>query len=254
MKKHNYRTHIKIVFNIIVFLTFIFLAQTRQASGESWQGKKVNCDHEELLKIVNMSNDRIKFLEREQSKIPRLVKSAIDNILSMVIERKLKGLEAELKAEFGVQLGTLEGDVHERIKIIEKNTGEALNNLSESLKDEIIVQFLGRDMEIAASLSELKKELKTRDKGVTVLHASSNDNYLNGKETVLKSEESPVYGYQESPQEESKKNLLLISRMFEYLDEKDREIASISKRLKSLEAFAVENMNPIKSSQNRMME
>lgn len=254
MKKYNDRTSIKILFNIIVFLTVIFLTQAEQASGESRQRKKVKCDYEELLKIVSMSNDRIKFLEREQSKTPRLVKSAIDNILAMVIERKLKELEAELKAEFDVQFGTLEVDVSERIKIIEENAEKALNNLSESLKDEIIIQFLGRDMEIAASLSELKKELKTRDKGVTALHAASNDNYLNGKETVLKSEESLVYGYQESLQEESKKNLLLISQMFVYLDEKDREIASIAERLKSLEAFAVESMNPIKASQNRMIE
>ncbi len=265
MKKYNYRTSIKTVFNVIVILTVFFLTQTGQASEEFLQGKKVNCDYDELLEIVDISNDRIRFLEKEQSKIPRLVKSAIDNILATVIERKVKGLEGELKselrtletdleAEFGVQLGTLEVDVSERIKIVEENTGEALINLSESLKDEITVQFLGRDMKIATSLSELKKELKKRDKEVTASQAASNNNYLKGKETALKSEESLVYGYQESPQEESKNNLLLISQMFEYLDEKDREIASLSERLKSLEAFAVGSMNPIKASQNRMME
>lgn len=247
MKKYIDRTSIKIVFHMIVFLTVFFLTQTGQASGESLSGKKINCDYEELLRIVNMSNDRIEVLEKEQSKTPRLVKSAIDNILATVIERKLKGLEAYLKSELRTLESDLEADVSERIKIVEENAEEAL-------KDEIIIQLLGRDMKIAASFSELKKELKIRGKGVTELHAASNDNYLNEKETVLKSEELPVYGYQKSPQEESKETLLLISQMFEYLDEKDREIASLSERLKSLEAFAVERMNPTKASQNRMME
>ncbi len=248
MKRFNYNPGIKTIFSRIVCLAVFFLIQAGQASGESLQGKKVNCNYEELQRIVTLSNDRIRFLEKEQSKIPRLVKSAIENILATVMERKVKGLEAELKSELRSLESDLEADVSERIKIIEKNRGEALDNLSESLKDEIILQLLARDMEIATSLSELK------DEEVVASQAASNDNYLNGGDIVLKPEELPVYSYQESPQEENRKNILLISQMFEYLDEKDREIASLSERLKSLEAFTVERMNPIKASQNRMME
>jgi hypothetical protein len=152
------------------------------------------------------------------------------------MERKVKGLEAALKSELRSLELDLEADVSERIKIIEKNRGEALDNLSESLKDEIILQLLARDMEIATSLSELK------DEEVIASQPLLHDNYLNEKETVLKPEELPVYSYQESPKEESKNNILLISQMFEYLDEKDREIASLSERLKFLEAFAAEGM------------
>ncbi len=254
MKRFNYSPGIKTIFSRIACLAVFFLIQAGQASGESLQGKKVNCNYEELQRIVTLSNDRIRFLEKEHSKIPRLVQSAIDNILATVMERKVKGLEAELRRELRTLESHLGADVSERIKIIEKNRREALDNLSESLKDEIILQLLARDMKIATSLAELKKEFKKRDEEVVASQAASNDNYLNGGDMALKPEELPVYSYQERPQEENRKNILLISQMFEYLDEKDREIASLSERLKSLEAFTVERMNPIKASQNRMME
>lgn len=266
MGKYNYRKKLIAILNVMLLLNFFLLIHTEKVSGESLQKKNVNYGFEELEEIFNRYNDRIKSLESEQSKIPRLVKSAIDNILATVIEQKVKELkgelkselrtlETDLKSELGDQVGTLEVNLSDKIKVVEESTEKALNTLSETLKDEMIVQFLGRDMKIASTLTELKKELGKRDKEVSaVLPIVSNDSHTNGEEGAMKSEESTIYGYQNNLQEENKQNLLLISQMFEYLDEKDKDIASLSKRLAALEAFSVESMNPTKASQNRMME
>ena len=111
------------------------------------------------------------------------------------------------------QVGALEVTLSDKIKVLKENTEKALHTLSETLKDEMIVQLLGRDMKIASTLTALKKELKKRDKEVSVaLLIVSNDSYTNGKEGAMKSEESIIYGYQNNLQEEREQNFSLFLR------------------------------------------
>ena len=266
MGKCTYRKNMIVILNTMLLLIFLLFTQTEQVSGESLQKESENYGSEEFQEINNRYNDRISFLESEQRKIPGLVKSAIDNVLATVIERKVKelegrlknelrALEMDLKSELGDQVGTLDVNLSDKIKVVEENTEKALNTLSETLKDEMIVQFLGRDMEIASTLTELKKELERGDNEVAAaLPVVSKDSQAEGKESAMKSEEPTIYGYQNNLQEESKQSLLLISQMFEYLDEKDREIASLSKRLSVLEASSDENMQPGKGDSKKKME
>jgi hypothetical protein len=138
---------------------------------------------------------------------------------------------------------------------LEKNTEKAMKTLRQSLQDEIAMQLLGRDMEMAVNFSNGEEEVERNDDEVIMSFEVPHESSMSEKGTLLDTDNSPVYGYQKSnSEEESKNNLLLISQMFQYLDEKDKQIASLSKRLKTLETLASKQVMLLPEASNNTAE